>query len=243
MGNALLMGNKAPAESRKLMKDSITFLRQIDRYGEWGLMGIASSYGRYKSVFNGDFLEIMASKAKRTKLGERVRFLDLGPGKGEYLTEMLKELKVYSGRINPEGKYGPYELHTLEAKYINSKNPAKRHIGYFETYNTGKLGKFDIIVDEFGPIHKGKCPTELIVKTIDILKVGGALYLVEARQDSINKVKRILGDTIEIKNFDVDTDSVNPSIGSGSVDCIDIGLVDSITESHLVDCRIMKVSE
>jgi len=243
MGNVLQIRNKTPAESRNLTKSKISFIRDTDRYGGWGLAGIASSYDRYKSLYDSEFLKIMVSKAKRTKLGESVRFLDLGPGKGEYLNEMLKELGVYTGKINPEGKYGPYELHTLEAAHINSKNPAKRHIGYFETYDTRKLGKFDIIVDEFGPTHKGDNPSVLIIKTTDILKVGGVLYIAEARQDNINKVKRALGNNIQIKNFGVDTGPVNPGIDTGLIDCIDIGLVNPSTDTSSVDCRIMKVSE
>lgn len=157
---------------RQLDYTDIVRMRKLERGRGWLFFGTRDRFPRYKRIF-GEYL--VNSMKERAKKGN-VRILELDPGKGEHLLELLKELGIEVTKTNPEGRYGSYELHTLGISYMQkAKNPAKQHIGYYQTYNVKKLGKFDIIMEFAGPVSKSSY-TKLLIKTIRLLKKGGELF-------------------------------------------------------------------
>ena len=110
--------------------------------------------------------------------GVKTRWLDIGPGLPENFMPYFEKIDSNAELI---------ELHTLapeqilprtkEDNYSKWKKRLTHHVGMLETYNTRKLGEFNIIVSSASAFMHSKYPVENLYKTCELLAPMGSAYI------------------------------------------------------------------
>lgn len=120
----------------------------------------------------------------RLEKKQPVRFLEIGPGQGVHLRELVRE-------------QSQVEVHSISPEHVNPRKFLKRigddrvesvpnsaheknwrhHVGMLETYDARKLGKFDVIWSKLASPYYGRYKLEVIQKIAGLLHAGGKAFV------------------------------------------------------------------
>lgn len=157
--------------------------------------------------------------------GKKVRFLDVGPGKGKYLGRFAKEMdnvEVHSlspENINPKWKKPRLKIPGKKRRLVRNRNYVgnwHHHVGAAETYDFNKLiaknGEgFDVIHSDTAVATHSISPEQTVVRLAKLLNPGGKafffldFYHIGRQKNIVTDFARLLKWLYFYPEFDVDT--------------------------------------
>lgn len=217
--------------SRRELAFNLKYLARKRKYGQLGRKSDYHYLGEHYTdlrfgALNLPFkLHLNQIMERAGKCGEKVRWLDVGPGVPTTFMPFFQQLDSSNELI---------ELHTLapeqilpkrrvtfdpvigkytrvdNLEYSQWKPRLKHHVGAIETYNTKKLGEFDVIVSIAGGVaYSGDAYKDTAVKSAKMLAPGGRAFiqygfksLKENHRDTLQYLRLGLGRNFKIRSWD-----------------------------------------